>query len=272
MLHDRVSIITGGASGIGRASAYKFAEHGARILIADVDESGGAETASRIVDKGGDAVFVRTDVSSSTDVERMAATALDRWGKIDILFNNAAATQLCNEQDRAAHELDEWVWDKMMAVSLKSVYLCGKYCLPAMMDQRSGAIINVTSIDAVLAEPGFDSYTAAKGGVISLTRSLAAKYGAYNIRANVISPGYIVTECQRDWFENNPDFVTQASAAHALQRLGQPDEIANVALFLASDLSSFVTGALIPVDGGYTAFQQLNADQIIGEAQHRAPL
>lgn len=260
LLRERVAIITGAASGIGRATAYKFAEHGARVLVADIDEPGGTATVEGVAERGGDALFVRTAVSSATAMAAMAAAALARWGQIDILFNNAAATQLCNTQDRPAHELEEWVWDKMQAISLKSVYLGAKYCLPAMMERCQGVIINVTSVDALLAEPGFDSYTAAKGGVISLTRSLAAEYGAYNIRANVISPGYILTECQMDWYNANPEAVKLAEAAHALGRIGQPDDVANAALFLASDLSSFITGAIIPVDGGYTAFKQVNAD------------
>jgi NAD(P)-dependent dehydrogenase (short-subunit alcohol dehydrogenase family) len=267
LLKDRVAIITGAASGMGKAAALKFVENGARVLIADVDDEHGREVVAGLEAQGGDALYVHTDVADSAAVQAMAHTALERWGTIDILYNNAAATQLCNTQDRPVHELEEWVWDKMLAISLKSVYLCSKYCLLPMMEKRGGVILNVTSVDAILAEPGFDSYTAAKGGVISLTRSMAAEYGPYDIRVNAISPGYILTEVQMPWFNSNPAAARAAGAAHALNRLGMPDEVAEMAVFLASDKARFITGAIIPVDGGYTAFKQVNADQFAREGE-----
>lgn len=254
MLKDRVAIITGAASGVGRAAAYKFAHHGAKVLVADVDEKGGRKTVRKIESDGANALFVETDVSDASSAQAMADAALNRWGRIDILYNNAAATTLCNTQDRAVHELEEWVWDKMLAVCLKSVYLCSKVVLPIMIDKRKGIIINTTSVDALVAEPGCDSYTAAKGGILSMTRSMAAEYAQYGIRVNVISPGYIITECQKPWYDNDPKARAAADAMH-LTRIGQPDDVANMAAYLASDMAEFITGAVIPVDGGFTAFK-----------------
>lgn len=251
-LSGRVAIITGGASGIGRAACLRFAEAGAKIVVADIDETGGRATAERI---GGSARFVRTDVSRAAAAEHMAAVAIEQFGRIDILYNNAATTVLCNEKDRPVHELEEWVWDKMIDVCLKGVFLCSKYVLPQMMAQGSGVILNTSSVDALIAEPGYDSYTAAKGGVIAMTRSMAAEYARYGIRVNVIAPGYVITECQQ-WYHEDPEARAQADAMH-LTRVGRPEDIAEMALYLASDRAAFITGALIPVDGGFTAFKGL---------------
>jgi NAD(P)-dependent dehydrogenase (short-subunit alcohol dehydrogenase family) len=254
LLQDRVAVVTGGASGIGAASALLFAANGAKVVVADIDELRAGEIVTRMQAAGGEAMFVKTDVSSAQSAEAMARAALDRWGRIDILMNNAAATVLCNEKDRPVHELEEWVWDKMMAVTLKSVFLCSKYVLPVMMKQNRGVIINISSVNALISEPGFDSYTAAKGAVISLTRSMATEYAQYGIRVNAICPGYIITECQRGWYEGDEAARAQAEAKH-LTRLGRPEDIANMAVYLASDRAEFLTGALIPVDGGFTALK-----------------
>jgi NAD(P)-dependent dehydrogenase (short-subunit alcohol dehydrogenase family) len=139
---------------------------------------------------GGDAAFAHCDVSNWADVRSMVEVALREWGRIDVLYNNAAATRLCNEKDRAAHELDEHVWDRQIDITLKGVYLCSKACVPTMLEHGRGVILNVSSCDAILPEGGFDSYTAAKGGVISLTKSMAVNYGKKGIRINCISPGY----------------------------------------------------------------------------------
>lgn len=249
-LVGRVAIVTGGASGIGRAACRLFAAAGACVVVADVDEAGGKKTVEMI---GGQAVFVRTDVSVAADTEQMAQAAVTAFGKIDILYNNAATTVLCNEKDRPVHQLDEWVWDKMLDVCLKGVYLCSKHVIPHMMKQKSGVIVNTSSTVALVAEPGFDSYTAAKGGVIALTRSMAAEYAQYGIRVNVICPGYVITECQQ-WYHEDPVARAKADALH-LTRIGQPEDIANMALYLASDKAEYITGAAFTVDGGYTALK-----------------
>jgi NAD(P)-dependent dehydrogenase (short-subunit alcohol dehydrogenase family) len=257
LLQDRVAIITGAASGMGRCAAIEFASQGAKVVVADIDDKGGQATVDLIkAARSGDATFVHTDVSSAEATRAMAKAAIDRFGTIDILYNNAAATMLCNTNDRAVHELEEWVWDKMHAITLKSVFLCSKACLPAMMKQKRGAILNTTSIDAIVTEPGFDAYTAAKGGIISLTKSMAGEYGAYGIRVNAISPGYIITECQKHWYDTNPAAVANANSMHALGRCAKPEEVSHVATFLLSDQASFITGAIIDVDGGFTAFKK----------------
>lgn len=262
-LAGRVAIITGGASGIGRAASVLFAQAGAHVVVADINEKGGLETVERI---GEAAHFVKTDVSIAADAQRLAATTIEKFGQIDILYNNAATTVLCNEKDRPVHELEEWVWDKMIDVCLKGVYLCSKYVLPHMMARKKGVIINTSSVDALMAEPGFDSYTAAKGGIISLTRSMAAEYAKYGIRVNVIAPGYVITECQMGWYTSDPEAVKAAESYH-LTRLGQPEDIAHMALYLASDKAAFITGALIPVDGGFTAFKSSAADEFVRTGQ-----
>ncbi len=249
-LSEKVAIITGGGSGIGRAACLKFAEAGAKIVVVDIDESGGKKTVDLI---GDHALFVKTDVSQASQVEKMVALTMASFQSVDILYNNAATTTLCNEKDRPVHELEEWVWDKMIAVCLKGVYLCSKFVLPHMMKKKSGVIINTSSVNAQVAEPGFDSYTAAKGGVISLTRSIAAEYAKYGIRANVISPGYVITECQQ-WYNTDPVARKRADAMH-LTRVGQPEDVANMALYLASDKAQYITGTVINVDGGFTAFK-----------------
>jgi len=260
LLKDRVAFVSGAASGVGRASSIMFARHGAKVVVADIDDVQGNRTLEMIHDKGGEAMFVHADVSSDSSVSTAVDAMLDRFGTVDILYNNAAATQLCNEHDRAAHELSEKVWDKIIDVTLKSVYLCSKYCLPAMLKKKKGVILNTTSIDAFLPEAGFDSYAAAKGGVISLTKAMAVNYGKQGIRVNCISPGYVITEVQMGWYTSNPEMVKAVEANH-LTRLGQPDDVANMATFLVSDLAEFITGAIIPVDGGYQIYKPSRADE-----------
>lgn len=252
-LAERVAIITGAASGIGKATALLFAREGASVIVADLDEAGGRQVAAAIQAAGGSAEFVKTDVSKFTDAENAVAVATQKWGRLDILYNNAAPTTLCNEKDRAVHELDEAVWDTMINVALKGAFLMAKAALPTMMAAKRGVILNTSTIDALIAEPGVDSYTAAKGGVIALTRSMALNYAAYGIRVNTISPGYVITECQMGWY-NDPAAREAAEATH-LTRLGQPGDIAELALFLASDKAAFINGSNIVIDGGFTAFK-----------------
>ena len=250
LLPDRVALITGAASGIGRAAARLFAHEGARVLIADLDEAGGAAAVAEIAAAGGVALFVKTDVSKTADAARAVDTAVRTWGRLDILYNNAAPTRLCNERDRAVHELDEAVWDTMINVALKGVFLMSKHALPVMIRQKRGVILNTATINALVAEPGVDSYTAAKGGVVALTRSMALNYAKHGIRVNTISPGYVVTECQQDWLKD-PAARAAAEALH-LTRLGKPEDIAGLALFLASDQGEFMTGSNVVIDGGFT--------------------
>lgn len=255
MLFEKVAVVTGAATGVGKASAERFACEGARVLAVDIDDEMGTALAREIERAGGTCRYIHADVSRSAEVEAMAESALSEWGGIDILFNNAAATQLCNHRDRAVHELEESVWDTMQAVTLKSVYLCAKFCIPSMLERASGVILNVTSSDVYLPEPGFDSYIAAKGGVVSLTRSMAVNYGKHGIRVNCLSPGYIMTENQEVFLDSNPGMRKLIDGYHLTPYLGQPDDVAHLAVFLASDQARFITGAVIPVDGGYQIFK-----------------
>ncbi|MCF7689131.1 MAG: SDR family oxidoreductase [Cephaloticoccus sp.] len=252
-LHERVALITGAASGIGKATAKLFAREGARVIVADLDEANGRKVTTDIAAEGGTAEFIRCDVANIADARSAVALAIGKWDRLDILYNNAAPTRLCNEHDRAVHELDEAVWDTMINVALKGAFLMAKAALPTLMAQKRGVILNTATVDALIAEPGVDSYTAAKGGIIALTRSMALNYAKYGIRVNTISPGYVITECQMDWY-NDPVARSAAEATH-LTRLGQPEDIAELALFLASDKSAFITGSNIVIDGGFTAFK-----------------
>lgn len=177
-LQGKVAIITGSASGMGRAGAILFAKEGARVVVADVNAPGGQETEKLIRDAGGEAHFIATDVSKPNQVEAMVKESIERYHGLDVLWNNAAATKLCNEQDRPVHLLPEAVWDQMLAVTLKGMFLCSKYALPQMMAARKGVVINTSSSDALLGQGGYDSYTAAKGGIVSMTRSMAVYYAS----------------------------------------------------------------------------------------------
>ena len=253
VLKDRVAIITGSASGMGRAGALHFAKAGAKIVVVDINEQGGHETERLIRESGGEALFVLTDVSQPNQVEAMVKSAVEHYGRIDIHWNNAAATKLCNEQDRPVHLLPEAVWDRMIAVSLKGLYLCCKNVLPHMMKARKGVVINTSSTDALIGQGGYDSYTAAKGGIVSITRSMAVYYSSFGIRINAICPGFVHTELQDPWL-NNPKSRRAIEDLH-LTRVGKPEDIAKFALYLASDDAEYITGGIFNIDGGFTAFK-----------------
>lgn len=252
-LRDKVAIITGSASGMGRAGALLFAQEAARVVIVDVNERGGEETERLIRQAGGEAFFIPTDVSKANQVEKMVKAAIDRYKRLDILWNNAAATRLCNEQDRPVHLLPEAVWDEMMAVTLKGLYLCCKYALPQMMAAHNGVVINTSSTDALIGQGGYDSYTAAKGGIVSMTRSMAVYYSKFGIRINAICPGFVHTELQDPWL-NNPISRRAIEDLH-LTRIGLPEDIAKFGLYLASDDAEYVTGGIFTIDGGFSAFK-----------------
>lgn len=252
-LKDRVAIITGSASGIGRSGAQLFAGAGAHVVVADVDVDGGNQTVNSILAAGGKAFFVRTDVSQSRQVEQLMTGVAERLGRIDVLWNNAAATKLCNEQDRPVHELPEAVWDQMLNITLKGMYLCSKYALPHMMAVKRGVVINTSSTDGLVGQGGYDSYTAAKGGIIAMTRSMAVYYSQFNIRINTICPGFIHTEALDPWMLD-PNARSVIESLH-LTRVGRPEDIAKFAVYLASDDAEYITGGIFPIDGGFTAFK-----------------
>lgn len=247
-LKGRVSIITGGTSGIGRATALLFAREGAKVVVAGRSASRGKEVVEAIRKEHGEAMFVKTDVSKSSDVRRLVDTTLKEFGKIDVLFNNAALSPVGTVLDTSEEE-----WSDVIGTNMTGTFLCTKYVLPHMIKRKRGAIINTGSINSLMAMKKEAAYDASKGGVLMLTRAVAMDFAEFNIRVNCICPGAIDTPMLRDILSQTPDPVAAEASLvkqHALGRIGSPNEVAQMALFLASDDSSFVTGAAMPVDGG----------------------
>lgn len=250
-LEGKVALITGSGSGIGRASAVRFAAEGARIVASDISESTAVETAAMVGESGGEATAIGGDVVSSADAAAMVQAAIDAYGRLDVLLNSAGVS---GRIDGATHED---VWDKVMDVNLKGTYLVSWHAAPEMENAGGGSIINIGSIMSLVGYPvgmggGFNPYNASKGGVLQFTRNLSVDLARKNIRVNCICPGYVETNMTRPLTEN-PESYKLLKQRHPIGRLGQPEDIANAALFLASDEAAFVTGAPLIVDGGYTA-------------------
>jgi 3-oxoacyl-[acyl-carrier protein] reductase len=251
LLTNRVAIITGGAVGMGRAMAHKFAEEGCSIVISDISESLGKKTADEVSKIGGEAIFVRCDVTNNSQVQDMVNTAIRKFGKIDILVNNAGALGTT----WSLEEVTEEDWDKILDLNLKSVFLCCKAVVPHMKEKKYGRIINISSMGAVSPPRSVVHYHAAKAGVISLTQNMALELVSFNIHVNTIVPGPIRTEYYEPRLKNMTDtqreayFVTKGKTT-PMQRMGKPEEIAAVALFLATEPSSYITGEAINVAGG----------------------
>ena len=249
-LENKVALITGAGSGIGRESAVLFAKEGAAVVVADVNDKGGAETVALIEGAGGKAVYVHADVSKAADCAKMVQVAEDTFGKLHVLFNNAG---IMLHDDDDAVKTEESVWDLTMAVNLKGVYLGCKYGIPALRRAGGGSIINTASFVALMgaATPQL-AYTASKGGVLSMTRELAIIHARENIRVNALCPGPLHTELLMSFL--NTDAKKQRRLVHLpMGRFGEAKEMAYAALYLASDESSYVTGTEFMVDGGLTA-------------------
>lgn len=245
-LQNKVTIVTGAAHGIGRAIALRFAEEGAAVLIADVDEHAGEETAADIRRMGRAASFVRCDVSLASDVEHVVKLAGDRTGQIDVLVNNAAVLGPWHDVAAAT----EAEWDAYYRVSLLGTSMLIKAALPYMLPHRCGSIINVASVQGLVGARSSVAYTSVKHALVGLTRSVAYDYGPQNIRCNALCPGPIRTRISP---EPGTEQHQRQMDKTMLGRTGEPIEVAHAALFLASDESSYVTGAALPVDGGWTA-------------------
>lgn len=249
-LQDKVALITGGGSGIGRETALLFAREGAAVVVADVNDAAGEQTRSDIQAAGGQAAFIHADVSKAADCEAMVRLAEDTFGKLNVLFNNAG---IMHSDDDNAVTTDEAIWDLTMAINLKGVFFGCKYGIPALRRAGGGSIINTASFVALLgaATPQI-AYTASKGGVLAMTRELAVIHARENIRVNSLCPGPLKTELLMSFL--NTDAKKQRRLVHIpMGRFGEAREIAQAALFLASDESSYVTGADFVVDGGITA-------------------
>jgi NAD(P)-dependent dehydrogenase (short-subunit alcohol dehydrogenase family) len=242
-----VAIVTGGGSGIGRATAERFAAEGARVDVADGVAERAAAVVAAIEQAGGVALAVPVEVTDAESVGQMAEQARQSYGGIDILVNSAAISR-----GDDILTIEEDVWDLNLAVVLKGVFLCAKAVLPTMIHARRGAIVNIASVNGLMGL-GEEGYSAAKAGVINLTQNMAIKYGKHNVRANVICPGTVQTPIWQARYERDPQVFEKLAEWYPLGRVGQPEDIANAVLYLASDEAAWVTGAVLNVDGGLMA-------------------
>lgn len=251
-LENSVAVITGGASGIGRAICELFAEEGARVVIGDIDSEGGEETRRNIESANGEAIFVETDVSREDDVADLVKTALDAYGGVNVLVNDAAAFVFGEIENITDDD-----WQRVLGVNVLGPAYTVKHVLPAMKAAGGGSIVNIASISSLIAQPAFVPYNTSKGALLQLTRCLALDLAPHNIRVNCICPGSIYTPATERHIQfekvDRDEFLKDAAEDSFLKRLGRPREIAYGALFLASDESSFVTGTPLVMDGGLTA-------------------
>jgi NAD(P)-dependent dehydrogenase (short-subunit alcohol dehydrogenase family) len=249
-LQDKVTIITGAGGGMGRVAAQLFAAEGARVVVAEYGEAAGQETVDLVTKAGGQATFVRADVSQEGDARAMVDHALATYGRVDCLYNNAGVMP---EKDHSVTDTDVDTWDAVMAVNVRGVYLGCKYAIPAMIEAGGGSIINIASFVAILGcSVPQDAYTASKGAVLSLTRSLAVQFGPQGIRTNAICPGPVETPLLMDWLVKDEEAKRIRLARNPSGRFGKPEEIVHMAVYLASDESRWTNGASLVVDGGIT--------------------
>lgn len=247
-LEGKVAVITGAGSGMGRVAAQMFATEGAKVVVAEYDEAGGGATERLVTEAGGEASFIKTDVSHEEDARAMIVHAVERFGRLDVLYNNAGVMP---EADHSVIDTEVAVWDQVMAVNLRGVYLGCKYAIPRMVEQGSGSVINISSFVALLGcSVPQDAYTASKGAVLSLTRSLAVQFGPKGVRSNAICPGPIETPLLMDWLLKDEAAKQLRLARNPTGRFGKPEEIVNAAIYLASDESRWTNGAHFVIDGG----------------------
>jgi NAD(P)-dependent dehydrogenase (short-subunit alcohol dehydrogenase family) len=249
-LRDQVAIVTGGGSGIGQATAVRFAEEGAKVVIVDIDRAAGEETVSLIKKVGGEGLTVQADVSKENEVKQIAAQTTSAFGKIEILVNNAAVFIFKGIEATVED------WQRSLSVNILGTALCTKYAVEKMKEQNKGAIVNLGSISAMTAQPEFTAYSATKAAILQMTRNMALDFAPFHIRVNSVCPGAVLTPALDRYALQKGMTMEQVHAAwapaHLLNRLAQPREIANAILFLASEEASFITGANLMVDGGFT--------------------
>ena len=246
LLEGKVSLVTGAASGIGRATALVFADEGATVVVADVDEPGGNETVRLVRSRGGEADFVACDVTDSAQVVEAVDACAERFGRLDCAFNNAGI----NDEHASAADLDEELWDRTIAINLKGIWLCMKYEIPAMLAGSGGAIVNAASVVGLTGRRETPAYVASKHGIIGLTKATALDYGKRGIRVNAVCPGTIRTAMYVRRLGNDPAVDARLAAETPLGRLGLSEDVAEAVVWLCSEASSFVTGHSLVIDGG----------------------
>jgi NAD(P)-dependent dehydrogenase (short-subunit alcohol dehydrogenase family) len=248
MLQGKVTLVTGASSGIGRAIALAYAREGAKVVVSDVNVAGGEETVSLVREQGGDAIFVPADVSRAEDCQRLVERTLAHYGRLDAACNNAG---IGGELGPTADYVDE-AWQQVIGVNLSGVFYCMKHQIPAMLRHGGGAIVNMASILGQVGFAGAPAYVAAKHGVVGLTKTAALEYSAQGLRINAVGPAFIHTPMIAG-LESDPATKQQLVSLHAVGRLGEPEEVAELVVWLSSERASFVTGAYYAVDGGYLA-------------------
>ncbi|MEA2628992.1 MAG: hypothetical protein QOJ10_1452 [Chloroflexota bacterium] len=261
----KVVIVTGAGSGIGRVMAQRFAAEGAKVAVVDWLGDRADAVSAEITRAGGQAASIRADVSAGRDVDSMMAEVGSRLGPVEVLVNNAA---IADGDD--VLRIDEATWDRDVAVVLRSVFLCSKAVLAPMIDRGGGAIVNITSVNGLTAL-GNEAYSAAKAGVINLTQGIAVRYGGFGIRCNAIAPGTIRTPIWQERIDRDPVVFQRLVKWYPLGRIGEPDDVANAALFLASDDASWITGTVLRVDGGLLAGNSRMTRELLAEAGSDAP-
>jgi len=246
LLSDKIGLVTGGGMGIGRAICLAYAREGAKVVVADFNPEGGAETVQLIRESGGDALFVQADVSDEAQVKAMVETAVAHYGRLDIACNSAAVSR----GSGPIHLFEKNVFDDTLNMCLSNTWLCQKYELSAMLEQGAGSIVNISSNASLRGQVYNTAYAAAKAGVNILTQSSAAEYGGKGIRINAVSPGVVRTPGVEKYFAEQPKIAEGLKRAAVMNRLGEPEEIAEAVVFLCSDRASFITGQILSVDGG----------------------
>ena len=250
---DRVALITGAGSGIGRASAVEFARNNARVIIADIDTQSAEETAQLIHDANGQAIVIEVDVSKGDDVQRMIDGTIEEYGRLDFAYNNAG-TEGGVDSPRGTLGTSEEEWDRLMAINLKGVWMCMRAEIPHMLESGGGSIVNAGSISSLVGSTaGFVAYSASKSGILGLTRSAALEFASQGIRINAVCPGYIETPLWQKYIDKDPDLRDTISRRQPIGRPGTAEEVAQAIVWLCSDASSLITGVALPLDGGFTA-------------------